>query len=88
MNQFLWGILAGLCSVTGLFFLRFWKTTHDRFFMLFAIAFFVFACNWVGLALANPATETRHFFYLVRLAAFVLIIAAILDKNRAAERVR
>ena len=40
------------------------------------------ALHWLTLALSRPPIEHRHFVYLSRLAAFVLIIAAIADKNR------
>jgi hypothetical protein len=82
MTEFFWGVIASLSFVTGLFFLRFWRTSRDRFFLLFGIAFWVFALNWGGLALVNPPNETRHYFHMVRLVAFVVIIGAIIDKNR------
>jgi len=84
------GVLLGvtvLASATaGLFFLRFWRDTHDRLFALFAVAFWLLALNWLGLAVVAEPEEARTLLYLVRLAAFVLIIVAIVDKNRAARR--
>ncbi len=80
--QFLWGMLAMACIVAGLFFLRFYGTTRERLFLVFAVAFWVFALNWIGLAALNPSSESRHYLYLVRLAAFVLLCAGIVDKNR------
>lgn len=68
----------------GLFFLRLWRETRDRFFALFGVAFWTLALNWFTLVWAAPASEHRHYFYFIRLAAFLLIIVAILDKNRAA----
>jgi hypothetical protein len=32
-----------------------------------------------------PESEARHFFYVLRLAAFLLIAFAIIDKNRSAK---
>ena len=79
---FLWGASAlGACAA-GLFFLRFWRETRDRLFLLFALAFGAMAVNWVGLAATSPADEARTYFYLVRAVAFVVIIAAVVDKNR------
>jgi hypothetical protein len=69
--------------VASLFFLRFWKNTSDRFFLLFAIAFFVETLNRVVLGLTAVSQEHEPFFYLARLFAFGLIIVAIVDKNRA-----
>ena len=83
VNLFLWGASASAGWTAGLFFLRFWRDTRDRFFALFAAAFWALAVNWTGLALTDPPDEARTAFYLVRLVAFVLIIAAIVDKNRA-----
>ena len=83
MNAVILGAIAMASLVASLFFLRFWKDTRDRFFLFFAIAFFVEAFNRVALGLTAVAQEGEPFFYLVRLFAFGLIIAAIVDKNRA-----
>jgi hypothetical protein len=85
MNDFLAGAIAMSSLVAGLFFLRFWKSTGDRFFFLFAVAFFVEAINRVLLSLAAPyfpLPEKIPALYLIRLAAFSLILFAIFDKNR------
>jgi hypothetical protein len=84
LNPFLWGASAAASWTAGLFFLRFWRETRDRFFALFAAAFWCLTLNWIGLALTEPPDEARTLWYLVRLIAFVLIIAAIIDKNRSA----
>jgi hypothetical protein len=55
----------------------------ERLFAFFAVAFIMLAINWLALAAIDPAFEARHVLYLVRLAAFILIIVAIIDKNRA-----
>lgn len=82
MIRFLWGAVAMGSWTVGLFFLRFWAQTKDRFFLLFGLAFFALCVNWIGLALTNSADEARTLFYLVRLLAFLLILGAIWDKNR------
>jgi hypothetical protein len=86
MQQFLWGTAAMGCWVAGLFFLRFWRTSLDRLFLFFGAAFWVFGLNWVWLAVANVAVESRHQVYLLRLVAFALIILGIVDKNRRTKR--
>jgi hypothetical protein len=82
MRQFLWGALCMASVTVALFFLRYWKTSGDRLFGYFAIAFVALALNWMGLALIDPGIESRHILYLLRLTAFVLIIVGIVDKNR------
>lgn len=82
MTQFLTGIATCASFGVALFFLRFWTGTRDRFFLLFAAAFLILSVNWLLLAVLQPATEVRPFFYLLRLTAFGLIIAAVIDKNR------
>jgi hypothetical protein len=86
LNAFINGaVMMGFC-VAGLFFLRFWRKTRDRLFLLFAASFFVLGANRFGLSLTEPDYERRDLFYLVRLIAFALILFAIIDKNRAARR--
>lgn len=84
LNYFLQGAAAMACVVAGMFFLRYWRETLDRFFLFFVAAFWAFALNWAGLAVVQPSVESTHWFYLLRLLAFLLIIAAIVDKNRRA----
>ena len=72
--------------VAGLFFLRFWRDTTDRFFALFAVAMWIFAANWATLAISPPITESRHHAFLIRLVAFLVIIGAVVDKNRTNRR--
>lgn len=86
MNEFLNGVAAAASLGVGLFFIRLWRETRDRFFALFGLAFWVLAVNWFLLVWATPASEHRHYFYIGRLAAFLLIIAAIVDKNRFSDR--
>ncbi len=83
MTDFLIGAIAMANLACGLFFLRFWRTTADRFFLLFAVSFFIESGNRVCLSFVDPASEHLPLFYLIRLAAFGLIFWAILDKNRA-----
>jgi hypothetical protein len=78
---FLCGTLAVAAWVAGLFFLRYWRLTRDRFFVFFTAAFWLMAVNWSAVA-AFATDETRHYFYVIRLGAFLLILAAIIDKNR------
>jgi hypothetical protein len=83
ITQFLLGGVVMGCLGAGLFFLRFWRKTHDRLFMIFALAFWILGLNWMLLAMTSPTDEARRaLFYILRLVAFILIIFAIVDKNR------
>lgn len=82
MNEFLWGALAMASWVAGLFFLQFWRSTRDRLFLFFCLAFWVFSLTWIGLGVLQPPLESRHYTYVFRLLAFALIIVGIVDKNR------
>lgn len=82
MNQLLLGAIAMANLIIGLFFLRFWKKTRDRFFLFFAVAFSLEGFNRALLGLSYGSNENEPIFYLVRLLSFVLILFAIMDKNR------
>ena len=84
MDDFLSGLVVALCVVTAVIFLRFWKQSHDRLFGFFSGAFFLLALNYLMLTFNPRDSEIRPYLYVVRLAAFLLIIFAILDKNRKA----
>jgi uncharacterized protein DUF5985 len=82
-TQVLSGAITMGYMVVGLFFLRFWRDTRDRLFLSFAIAFWILAIQRLALVLTRHMVETGTGLYLVRLFAFLLILAAIIDKNRA-----
>jgi hypothetical protein len=88
MGSLLLGAVAMASLVAALFFLRFWKQTRDRFFLLFSIAFALDAVQRVTLGLSHFSEEHEPFFYLIRLVNFGLIIAAIIDKNWINKRKR
>ena len=82
MNGIVSGALLTGYALVALFFLRFWVTSRDRLFALFALAFAVLATQRLALSLTHESMEDQTVFYLLRLAAFVIIIIAIDDKNR------
>jgi hypothetical protein len=82
------GALVMASAVIGLFFLRFWRDTRDRLFLMFSLAFWVLAANWLGLGLLVREEEARTLLYVVRLVAYMLILVAIVDKNRTRIRPR
>lgn len=82
MEQLAMGFIATGALFAGLFFFRFWWHTGDRLFLYFAGSFWLEAVNRVALALLRQADEHEPLFYLVRLLAYSLIVAAIWQKNR------
>jgi len=68
--------------MAGLFFLRFWTRTRDLLFAAFAAAFWLLAANQALVAVIDVPREERSWIYLLRVAAFAIIIAAVIWKNR------
>jgi hypothetical protein len=86
VNHFLNGALWMASCVAGLVFVRCWRLSRERIFLYFSAAFWLLALQWALLAAAHPADEYRHFLFLPRLAAFLLILVGIVDKNLRAKR--
>jgi len=82
MEQLMMGAIAAGSAVAGLFFFRFWRHTHDRFFLFFAASFWIESVNRVALGLWANASETAPVFYGIRLVSYGLILLAIWQKNR------
>ena len=82
MILFISGLLLAGYAVAGLFFLRFWRRSGDRLFAWFAAAFWLLAAQRGALAAVGPASAASTWLYGVRLVAFLLILAAVIDKNR------
>lgn len=81
---FLSGAVAMGFGIAGLFFLRFWSKTRDQLFLAFTLAFWLLGLGQAMLAFSNVPAEERSWLYLLRLAAFVLILVAIWRKNKSA----
>jgi hypothetical protein len=67
----------------GLFFLKFWWRSRDLLFLAFAAAFWLLGLNAAFVVLVPESEETRSWFYLLRIAAFLVIVLAIIRKNIA-----
>jgi len=80
MNLFLNGIIFATALIAMLFFFDFWRRTRDTLFLLFASAFALFSIE--RLVLAFMASGSEYKVYLIRLFAYILIIIAIVQKNR------
>ncbi|MBA3533300.1 MAG: hypothetical protein H0T73_15375 [Ardenticatenales bacterium] len=82
MYEFITGVIMMGYWVAGLFFLRYWHETRDRLFAFFCAAFWLLAIQRLMLVLTAEIVEDVAYIYLIRLLAFVLILIAIVDKNR------
>ncbi len=72
-------------GVVVLFFLRFWRETRDRLFLIFSAAFGILGLQRLALTFTRDMVEDNTGLYLVRLFAFLLILGAIVDKNRSSQ---
>jgi hypothetical protein len=81
MTNLLTGAIAMGSIVIALFFMRFWRSTRDRFFMYFALSFAIEGGHRVYSALTYQDAEDSPLHYLIRLLAYGLILWAILEKN-------
>jgi hypothetical protein len=82
MQDFLMGATAMGCWTAMLFFLRFWRESRDRLFAMFSAAFLLLGLARFGLAFVHDPMESDTYFYWLRFAAYLLILVAIVDKNR------
>jgi len=80
---FISGALVMGYATVALYFANFWRRTRDRLFALFAAAFVILAVQRTALAFGTP-TVPAALSYGLRLVAFLLILVAVVDKNRGA----
>lgn len=86
MYQLITGMLMILSLVAALFFTMSWRRSGDRFFLIFACAFTLLGIERLILGILNLPESPLLSIYIVRLIAFLLIIIAIVDKNRTSLR--
>jgi hypothetical protein len=82
INYLLTGAIGMASLIAALFFLRFWKTTHDRFFLYFAVSFLIQGVNRFFLVQGAQASDDTPIGYLFRLISYMLIVIAVIEKNR------
>jgi uncharacterized membrane protein len=82
INAALSGGIAVAFGIIGVCFIRFWRRSRIKLFLLFAIAFFLLTIERVVLVLVSPTNEFAPYIYAIRLTAFLTIIVAIIDQNR------
>jgi hypothetical protein len=80
--QFLSGAIMMAFVVSAVFFYKFWKRSGERLFGMFATSFLILAIERFVLASIGSTNEPKPIIYLLRLCAFILILLAIVDKNR------
>ena len=83
ISQFIAGMVGMAYLTAGLFFLKFWKKTHDRLFAFFAVSFGLLFVQRVLLMLTTQYNEDNIPVYTLRLLAFLILLFGIWDKNRA-----
>lgn len=93
--EFFSGIYFATFMAAGVFFLKFWKSSGDRFFLFFCLACWLISLERVFLFMVGgyqtetgPLSEVRSMVYLTRALAYVLILVAIVEKNRRSRRNR
>jgi hypothetical protein len=86
MHDFLLGGIALGSFAVGVFFLQYWRSSRDRFFLFFMLAFWIEAGNRFHMAMVRGWDEDAPVHYLIRLLSFALILVAIADKNRGGPR--
>jgi len=82
VNALLSGAIIMAALVAALFFLRFWRQSGDRTFVYFAISFALEALHRLLWALYPLPDPDAPLYSLIRLASYLLILFAILRKNR------
>jgi drug/metabolite transporter superfamily protein YnfA len=80
--DFVSGATMAAALVIALIFFRYWRQSRDRLFLMFSLGFLVFSVSRLILAFLEEDDEGRVYVYGLRLIAFLLILAAIIDKNR------
>lgn len=93
--EFISGIYMATFAASGIFFLKFWRASRDRFFLYFCLACWLLSFERVALlfveggysALPTAASgEARSYVHIIRMLAFALILIAVIRKNRARHR--
>jgi hypothetical protein len=83
IEGFLLGVIVCSSLVAGAFFLKFWRQTRDVLFLAFGAAFIIEGINRALLLLLEHPNRGHYAIYTVRLLCYLLILVAILIKNRS-----
>lgn len=86
VEGFLLGVIVTASLTAAGFFWRFYRQTRDKLFLAFAGAFLVEGINRISFLLIDKPSEGSPAIYMVRLVAFLLLLGAIVAKNRTPSR--
>lgn len=81
MITFLSGMTTMGYLLASLFFFRFWRQTNDGLFVYFGVSFLMLALSQALTAITATPSDDQSWIYLLRLAAFTLLIVGIVAKN-------
>ncbi len=80
------GLLVGVVLtgslVASTFFLKFWRTTRDWLFLAFAVSFAIEGGTRALALVASLPRDAAPSIYVARLVSYIVIIIAIVHKNR------
>ena len=82
IEGFLLGVIVTCSFVAAAFFARFWFATRDLLFLGFAAAFVLEGLNRMTFLFLDRPNAGDEYIYVVRLLSYLLILAAIANKNR------
>jgi len=82
LEPFLSGAICLALLTIIMFFVRFWRSTFDRLFLFFVVAFALLLAERLVRLAMDLHSESLPIVYGIRLAAYGLILVAIIDKNR------
>jgi uncharacterized membrane protein HdeD (DUF308 family) len=82
IEGFLLGVIVTCSFVAAGFFARFWFATRDLLFLGFAAAFGLEGLNRLAFLFLDRPDAGDEYIYIVRLLSYLLILAAIANKNR------
>ena len=82
IDGFLLGLIVMAELVAAAFFCKFWRQTRDRLFLAFGAAFLIEAVNRASTLFIGDPAAGNPLIYSIRLLSYLLILAAIADKNR------
>lgn len=82
LQGFLLGVVVTASAVIGAYFLKFWRQTRDGLFLAFGVSFLIEAINRSSILFLEHPREGNAVIYAIRLLSYVLILAAIVNKNR------
>jgi hypothetical protein len=86
LQNALYGAYAAGFFIAAAFFLRFWTRTREPLLVIFSAAFAALGVSHALLGAAEIPREQQSWVYLIRLAAFILIIIGIIWTNLRGRR--